>query len=63
MQATVVKVLVVDGDVVVEGALVAVLEAMKMEQPLLAHRGGTVSALTATVGDTVAAGVLVCRID
>jgi hypothetical protein len=56
MQATVVKVVVADGDAVAEGDLVAVLEAMKMEQPLNAHRSGTVSGLAVEVGGTVTAG-------
>ena len=42
MQGTIVKVAVAEGDVVAEGDLVVVLEAMKMEQPLTAHRSGTV---------------------
>ena len=45
-----------------EGDLVVVLEAMKMEQPLVAHRAGTVTALTADVGATVAAGTAICDI-
>jgi acetyl-CoA/propionyl-CoA carboxylase biotin carboxyl carrier protein len=48
--------------VVAEGDLVVVLEAMKMEQPLLAHRAGTVTGLTATVGAQVTAGALICDI-
>jgi len=56
MQATVVKVAVAEGDKVVKGDLVLVLEAMKMEQPITAHRDGTVSAVDATVGATVSAG-------
>ncbi|WP_205687451.1 acetyl/propionyl/methylcrotonyl-CoA carboxylase subunit alpha [Cellulomonas endophytica] len=62
MQGTIVKVAVAEGATVAEGDLVVVLEAMKMEQPLLAHRAGTVSALTATVGSTVAAGTALCEI-
>ncbi len=62
MQATVVKVVVADGDEVAEGDLVAVLEAMKMEQPLTAHRSGTVSGLAVQVGGTVTAGAVVCQI-
>ena len=38
MQGTIVKVAVADGDAVQAGDLVVVLEAMKMEQPLTAHR-------------------------
>ena len=62
MQATVVAVVVADGDEVAEGDLVAVLEAMKMEQPLHAHRSGTVSGLAVEVGGTVTAGAVVCQI-
>ncbi len=62
MQATVVKLVVADGDTVAQGDLVAVLEAMKMEQPLLAHRDGTVAGLVAAVGDTVSAGAVLCQI-
>ncbi len=62
MQGTIVKVAVADGDLVAEGDLVVVLEAMKMEQPLLAHRAGTVAALTADVGVTVASGTAICDI-
>ncbi len=63
MQGTIVKVAVADGDTVEAGDLVVVLEAMKMEQPLLAHRAGTVRDLTAKVGDGVTAGTTVCVID
>ena len=56
MQATVVKVAVEEGQQVSEGELVAVLEAMKMEQSLYAHRDGIVSAIDAPVGQTVPSG-------
>ncbi|HWM35381.1 MAG TPA: biotin carboxylase N-terminal domain-containing protein [Pseudolysinimonas sp.] len=56
MQATVVKVAVAEGDKVVKGDLIVVLEAMKMEQPLTAHKDGTVARLDAAVGTTVSAG-------
>ena len=56
MQATVVKLAVGDGDRVVKGDLVLVLEAMKMEQPLTAHKDGTIADLNATVGATVSSG-------
>jgi acetyl-CoA/propionyl-CoA/long-chain acyl-CoA carboxylase, biotin carboxylase, biotin carboxyl carrier protein len=62
MQGTIVKVAVADGDVVSEGDLIVVLEAMKMEQPLLAHKGGTVKSLAATVGSVVTSGALICEI-
>lgn len=63
MQGTVVKVAVADGSRVKQGDLVVVLEAMKMEQPLTAHRAGVVCDLTATVGATVASGTTLCRLD
>ena len=56
MQATIVKVAVAEGAKVVKGDLVLVLEAMKMEQPITAHKDGTITALDATVGATVSAG-------
>ncbi|WP_199442819.1 acetyl/propionyl/methylcrotonyl-CoA carboxylase subunit alpha [Umezawaea beigongshangensis] len=62
MQGTVVRVAVGDGDRVTEGDLIAVLEAMKMEQPLHAHRAGTITGLTALVGATVPGGAAVCEI-
>ncbi|MEN0085551.1 MAG: biotin/lipoyl-containing protein, partial [Leifsonia sp.] len=62
MQATVVKVAVADGDPVVKGDLVLVLEAMKMEQPLTAHKDGTVSGINASVGETVSSGHLLLNI-
>ena len=62
MQGTIVKVAVAEGTTVEEGDLVVVLEAMKMEQPLLAHRAGTVTTLIAEVGATVAAGTAICDI-
>ncbi|NUU04803.1 biotin carboxylase N-terminal domain-containing protein [Leifsonia sp. C5G2] len=62
MQATVVKVAVADGDPVVKGDLVLVLEAMKMEQPLTAHKDGTISGINAAVGETVSSGHLLLNI-
>jgi acetyl-CoA/propionyl-CoA carboxylase, biotin carboxylase, biotin carboxyl carrier protein len=62
MQGTIVKVAVADGDVVEAGDLVVVLEAMKMEQPLTAHRSGTVKNLNAQVGATVTSGSTLCEI-
>lgn len=62
MQGTVVKVEVSNGDTVAEGDTVVVLEAMKMEQPLLAHRAGTVTELSGSVGDVLSAGASVCEI-
>lgn len=62
MQGTVVKIEVTEGQVVEEGELIVVLEAMKMEQPLKAHKGGKISDLTVSVGDTLASGTLLCKI-
>jgi len=62
MQGTIVKIAVADGDVVEAGDLVVVLEAMKMEQPLTAHRSGTVKNLTAQAGATVTSGSILCEI-
>jgi len=56
MQATIVKLAVEDGQQVVKGDLVVVLEAMKMEQPITAHKDGTVGNLNAEVGTTVSSG-------
>ena len=56
MQGTIVKIAVTDGQEVAQGDLVIVLEAMKMEQPLTAHKSGIISGLTAEVGATVATG-------
>ncbi len=63
MQGTIVKVAVEEGATVAEGDLIVVLEAMKMEQPLTAHRAGTVSNLTAAVGSSVSSGTAICDID
>ncbi|WP_405397470.1 acetyl/propionyl/methylcrotonyl-CoA carboxylase subunit alpha [Streptomyces microflavus] len=62
MQGTIVKVAVEEGQEVKEGDLVVVLEAMKMEQPLNAHRSGTVKGLAAEVGGSVSSGALICEI-
>jgi acetyl-CoA/propionyl-CoA carboxylase biotin carboxyl carrier protein len=62
MQGTIVKVAVSDGDTVSSGDLIVVLEAMKMEQPINAHKDGTITSLTATVGGTVGSGATICEI-
>ena len=62
MQGTIVKVAVEDGTTVQAGDLVLVLEAMKMEQPLNAHKAGTVTGLSATVGEVVTSGAVLCDI-
>jgi acetyl-CoA/propionyl-CoA carboxylase biotin carboxyl carrier protein len=63
MQGTIVKVAVANGDVVAEGDLIVVLEAMKMEQPLTAHRSGTITGLGAVAGETVSAGAVIATIE
>ena len=62
MQGTVVKVAVTQGQSVEKGDLVIVLEAMKMEQPLMAHRSGVISNLTALIGESVTSGTVLCDI-
>jgi acetyl-CoA/propionyl-CoA carboxylase biotin carboxyl carrier protein len=62
MQGTVVKVAVQDGATVQAGDLIIVLEAMKMEQPLNAHKSGVVKNLTVNIGDTVASSTTLCDI-
>ena len=62
MQGTVVKIAVNEGDQVEIGDLVIVLEAMKMEQPLMAHKAGVISNLSAVIGATVSSGTALCDI-
>jgi len=62
MQGTIVKIVAAEGSVVKAGDVVVILEAMKMEQPLTAHKDGTVTGLTVEVGQTVAAGTEICQI-
>jgi acetyl-CoA/propionyl-CoA carboxylase biotin carboxyl carrier protein len=62
MQATIVKVAVGEGERVVKGDLILVLEAMKMEQPITAHKDGTISKLRASVGGTVSSGTVLLDI-
>ncbi len=62
MQGTLVKVAVEDGAQVEAGDLVVVLEAMKMEQPLLAHKAGTITGLSVAVGEVVTSGAAICDI-
>jgi len=63
MQATVVKIAVQPGDSVVAGDLICVLEAMKMEQPIQAHRDGTIASVEAVIGDTVSAGHVIVTLE
>jgi acetyl-CoA/propionyl-CoA carboxylase biotin carboxyl carrier protein len=62
MQGTVVKISVAEGDLIDAGALVLVVEAMKMEQPLLAHRSGRITNLTVELGASVSSGAVLCEI-
>ena len=62
MQGTVVKIAVESGALVAEGDLIIVIEAMKMEQPLMAHKSGVISNLTAVIGATVSSGTTLCDI-
>lgn len=62
MQGTVVKVAVEEGAIVKEGDLIIILEAMKMEQPLNAHKSGVVTNLTVVIGETVASARTLCDI-
>jgi acetyl-CoA/propionyl-CoA carboxylase biotin carboxyl carrier protein len=62
MQGTIVKVAVEEGQDVAEGDVIVVLEAMKMEQPLKAHKAGTVTGLNAEVGASVTSGAVLCEL-
>ena len=62
MQGTIVKVEVTEGQTVAAGDLIVVLEAMKMEQPLTAHKAGTITGLNAEPGATVPTGTVLCEV-
>jgi acetyl-CoA/propionyl-CoA carboxylase biotin carboxyl carrier protein len=62
MQGTIIKVAVSDGDTVAAGDLVVVLEAMKMENPVTAHKGGTITGMSAEQGSSVSQGTIICEI-
>jgi acetyl-CoA/propionyl-CoA carboxylase, biotin carboxylase, biotin carboxyl carrier protein len=62
MQGTIVKIVAGEGTVVKAGDTVVILEAMKMEQPLTAHKDGTVTGLAVEVGQTVSADTEICQI-
>jgi acetyl-CoA/propionyl-CoA carboxylase biotin carboxyl carrier protein len=62
MQGTIVKIAVEEGQEVAEGDVIVVIEAMKMEQPLKAHKAGTVTGLQAEVGATVTNGAVICEL-
>jgi acetyl-CoA/propionyl-CoA carboxylase biotin carboxyl carrier protein len=63
MQSTVVKIAVAEGDTVAEGDLVIVLEAMKMEQPIKAHKAGKIAKISTEVGATIPAGTVLLEIE
>jgi acetyl-CoA/propionyl-CoA carboxylase biotin carboxyl carrier protein len=62
MQGTIVKITASEGQQVSAGDVIVVLEAMKMEQPLTAHKDGTVTGLAVEVGQTVSAGAAICEL-
>jgi acetyl-CoA/propionyl-CoA carboxylase biotin carboxyl carrier protein len=62
MQGTIVKIVAGEGQRVSAGDPIVILEAMKMEQPLTAHKDGTVTELAVKVGQTVAAGEALCQL-
>ena len=63
MQGTIVKIVASEGQAVSAGDPIVVLEAMKMEQPVTAHKDGTVTDLSVEVGQTVTTGTVICRIE
>ena len=63
MHGTIVSLSVAEGQAVVEGRLIAIMEAMKMEQPLRANRAGVVRDLSVAVGEHVKPGAVICRIE
>jgi acetyl-CoA/propionyl-CoA carboxylase biotin carboxyl carrier protein len=62
MQGTVLKVEVTEGEHVEAGRVVCVVEAMKMENEIAAHRSGSVSGLSVSPGDAVASGQVICLV-
>jgi acetyl-CoA/propionyl-CoA carboxylase biotin carboxyl carrier protein len=62
MQGTIIKIAASEGQRVSAGDVIVVLEAMKMEQPLTAHKDGTVTGLSVEVGQTVTAGAVICEL-
>ncbi len=63
MQGTITKIVAAEGDQVSAGDTIVVLEAMKMEQPLTAHKDGTVTGLSVEIGQTVSAGAVICKLE
>ena len=62
MQASVIKVNVEEGQEVAEGDVLLVLEAMKMENPVKAHKAGAVTGLAAEVGGQVNKGAVLMEL-
>jgi acetyl-CoA/propionyl-CoA/long-chain acyl-CoA carboxylase, biotin carboxylase, biotin carboxyl carrier protein len=63
LQGTVLRLAVAEGDEIEEGALICVIEAMKMENEITAHRAGKLTALPIAEGGSVAAGDLLAKIE
>ncbi len=63
MQGTVLAVEVAEGDEVRAGQVICVVEAMKMENEVHAHRDGVVRRLSVAAGASVAVGQLICRVE
>ncbi|CAN5393482.1 biotin carboxylase N-terminal domain-containing protein [soil metagenome] len=62
MHATIVKLAGAEGDSGGKGDLILVLEEMKMEQPIAAHKDGVIANVNAAVGETVSSGYLLLDI-
>ncbi len=62
MQGTVVRVAVAEGEQVTAGQVIAIVEAMKMENPLRAPHPGRIAGLRVCAGDTVAEGAALCHV-
>jgi acetyl-CoA/propionyl-CoA carboxylase, biotin carboxylase, biotin carboxyl carrier protein len=63
MQGTVLSVQVVEGDIVEMGQVICIVEAMKMENEVTAHRSGTVADLAVAAGQPVTTGQAICVIE
>jgi acetyl-CoA/propionyl-CoA carboxylase biotin carboxyl carrier protein len=63
MQGTVLAVEVAEGDEVTPGQVICVVEAMKMENEITAHRAGVVTGLAIEVGQAVSGGQVVCVVE